>query len=164
MTYLSFRLNFSRLNWSLSNNFWSFLVHWNAFDFKSWKMRWVKMEMAEGEVGVCPSSLSSALFSRKREAHFFFLLTSQFYSKEIRKYFSDAGFVRIWVRVRIKPEKKILIRPNLGPICPSNIRHKRNKYSRETFWSLIFEWAILSKSFNDFSLEIRLKLEHFSIS
>ena len=44
------------------------------------------MEMAEGEVGVCPSSLSSALFSRKREAHFFFLLTSQFYSKEIRKY------------------------------------------------------------------------------
>jgi len=114
-------------------------------------MRWVKMEMAEGEVGVCPSSLSSALFSRKREAHFFFLLTSQFYSKEIRKYFSDAGFVRIWVRVRIKPEKKILIRPNLGPICPSNIRHKRyscNQYSRETFWSLKVEWAILTKSFH----------------
>jgi len=130
-------------------------------------MRWVKMEMAEGEVGVCPSSLSSALFSRKREAHFFFLLTSQFYSKEIRKYFSDAGFVRIWVRVRIKPEKKILIRSNLGPICPSNIRHKRyicNQYSRETFWSLKVEWAILTKSFNDFSLESRLKSEHYSIS
>ena len=82
------------------------------------------MEMAEGEVGVCPSSPQLSTFFQKTRGPLFLSPHFSILFKRDSEIFSDAGFVRIWVRVRIKPEKKILIRPNLGPICPSNIRQK----------------------------------------
>ena len=106
----------------LSFVFPSIGMHSSFLDLK--KMRWVKSwKWLKEKLESVRHPLAQHFYLENERATF----SSPHFSilfKRDTEIFNDAGFVRIWVRVRIKPEKKILIRSNLGPICPSNIRQE----------------------------------------